>query len=457
MSKITYKKPSPKPAPSSDNCVFSFANVLAIKANPHNARVHNNKQRHALKKSIEKYGFNSPLIVDHSMKLIAGHARLDAAKELDIKRVPIVKLHNLSPEDVRAYMIADNRIAELATWEKEQLAIELQHLVEVGYNLDITGFEAPEIDFLIEDQLSGPASVAGDEIPEIQLDAAPVSKEGDLWKLGLHKILCGNALKQQDYKRLLGAKKAQLVFTDPPYNCKIDGHVSGLGTVKHKDFQMASGEMSAIEFIRFLEKALNRISVASRDGAVIYVCMDWRNIDRLIMAGRGVLSQLLNICVWNKTNAGMGSLYRSQHEMVAVFKNGSKPHINNVELGKHKRNRSNVWTYAGVNTFRNDRMDELAMHPTVKPVALVADAMRDCSKRGGTVLDPFAGSGTTIIAAEETGRVAYGIELDPAYVDVAIRRWEKFTGEKAIHEDTGLTYEELALSRTTSASLVGGV
>ena len=235
-----------------------------------------------------------------------------------------------------------------------------------------------------------------------------------------------------------------MVFTDPPYNVPIDGHVSGLGSVKHREFAMASGEMSETEFTKFLTDVLGNLAKFSADGAIHYVCMDWAHLRELLNAGHAVYDELKNICVWAKTNGGMGSLYRSQHEMVAVFKSGTAPHINNVELGRHGRYRTNVWTYAGMNTFGAERDEALAMHPTVKPVALVEDAVLDCSDRNGVVVDAFLGSGTTLIAAESAGRRCFGLELDPEYVDLIIRRWQKMTGESAVHAESGLSFDVLA-------------
>lgn len=242
-----------------------------------------------------------------------------------------------------------------------------------------------------------------------------------------------------------------MVFIDPPYNVPIDGHVSGLGRTRHAEFVMASGEMTEAEFTAFLATVLKHLVAHTVDGAIHFVCIDWRHIFELLSAARGVYSETKNLCVWNKSNAGMGSLYRSKHELVFVFKSGRAPHINNVELGRHGRYRTNVWHYAGVNTFRAGRQDELALHPTVKPVALVADAIRDCSRRRGRMLDGFAGSGTTLLAAEQTGRIGYGMELDPRYVDAAIARFAAVTGEAAVHLESGLGMEALRQQRQAEA------
>lgn len=433
---------------------IEFRAVGELRPNKRNPRTHSRKQQRLIAKSIERFGFTNPIGVDADDTVIYGHGRLAAAKMLGMATVPTIRLSHLTHDEILALMIADNQLAALAGWDEEILAIELQHLVEINFDVEVTGFATPEIDHLIETQLTGPASDTADSVPDIEDTTPPVSREGDIWQLGPHRLLCGNALDAAAFTALMGGKLAQMVITDPPYNVQIDGHVCGSGTIKHREFVMAAGELSRTEFQAFLAASLSNAAKASRDGALHYVFMDWRHVDLLLAAGREVFEDLLNICVWNKTNAGMGSLYRSQHELICVFKNGTAPHVNNIQLGRYGRNRSNVWTYAGVNTFKADRLDELRMHPTVKPVALIADAMRDCSKRGGIVLDPFAGSGSTIIAAEETGRVGYAMDLDPRYVDVAIRRWEKFTGGRARHAETGITFAELALIRRSQIPLL---
>jgi DNA modification methylase len=333
------------------------------------------------------------------------------------------------------------------------LALELQGLIDLGIDVELTGFETPEIDLILDEWQEASAEDApSDEIAEC--DAGPtISQSGDLWRLGSHRLLCGDARSPEAYAKLLGDKKADLIFTDPPYNVRIDGHVSGLGSVKHREFAMASGEMSEGQFTQFLESTLATAANVSRDGALHYVCMDWRHLFETLSAGRAVYDSLLNICVWNKDNGGMGSFYRSKHELILVFKVGMASHTNNVELGRHGRNRTNVWDYAGANTFRRDRIEELSMHPTVKPVALIADAIKDASKRSETILDPFCGSGSTIIAAEKTGRHACGLELDPKYVDVAVRRWQRFTGKSAVLDGTMACFEEIAEQRGKEAAI----
>jgi DNA modification methylase len=341
-------------------------------------------------------------------------------------------------------MLADNKLAELAGWDPQILSIELQGLLDIGYDLDLTGFAPAEIDLLFEAVADTNDSTSPDDAVPDRIETNVVSRPGDMWLLGDHRVQCADARDQAAYRRLLGNKKADLVFADAPYNVHITGHVGGLGTIKHREFAMASGEMSDAAYAAFLSKTFGNAVQASRDGAVQFWCMDWRHTMPLQLAAREANAKHLNVCIWVKNNGGMGSLYRSQHELVFVFKVGTAPHINNVELGKHGRNRTNVWNYPGVNTFRAGRLEELAMHPTVKPVALVADAIKDVSKRGNLVLDPFAGSGTTVISAEKTGRRAFCIEIDPVYVDVAVRRWQEFTGRRAVLAGTQASFDERA-------------
>ena len=273
-----------------------------------------------------------------------------------------------------------------------------------------------------------------------------MTRPGDTWLLGPHRIRCGSALDEAAYRAMMHEDRAAMVFTDPPYNVPIDGHVGGLGAIRHREFAMAAGEMDEAEFTVFLTRALGLLAGHSRDGSLHFICMDWRHMGELLAAGKRSYAELKNLCVWAKDNAGMGSLYRSQHELVFVFKHGRDQHQNHIQLGRYGRNRSNVWSYPGVNTFSRQGAEGnlLALHPTVKPVALVADALRDCSCRGEIVLDSFLGSGTTLIAAERTGRICRGLELDPLYVDTAIRRWQAITGQHARHAQSDQRFDDLA-------------
>jgi len=435
---------------SSTALAIQYLPISALRRNKRNARTHTETQIRKIAASITEFGYCNPILIDKDNNVVAGHGRLAAAEMLGMDSVPTIRLEHLSQSQLRAYVIADNRLAELAGWDLELLALEFSELSELDLNfeLTITGFELPEIDIVIQEQSSDPL----DEIPDIDPAAPVVTQIGDLWQVGHHWIICGDATRADSYQRLMDDDLAQIVFTDPPYNVPIEGHVSGLGRVQHRDFPMACGEMTSPQFTGFLMSIFELLAAYTSDGSLHFICMDWRHLLELLTAARRIYAEQKNLCVWNKTNGGMGSLYRSQHELIGVFKNGTAPHINNVQLGRHGRNRTNVWTYAGVNTFREGRDEELAMHPTVKPVEMVADALLDCSERGGIVLDCFGGSGTTLIAAEKTGRNARLIELDPAYVDVTLRRYEALTGEEAVHMDSGLTFSELAERRAEDES-----
>jgi DNA modification methylase len=427
---------------------ISYKDPRQLTPRPRNPRTHTPKQIKQIATSIKEFGFISPVLVDGTDGIIAGHGRVEAAKLIGMGDVPTVRVDHLSRAQLRAYIIADNKLAENAGWDRELLALELQELsVELNFDVTVTGFETAEVDILIG-ELSNDALDEADLVPEIDRSVPALSCLGDCWHIGDHVLLCGDALDKNSYVTLLGSQKAEVVFTDPPYNVPIDGHASGLGKVTHREFAMAAGEMTSQEFTQFLTTVFTRLTEFSSNGSIHFVCMDWRHLRELLNAAELCYHELKNLCVWAKTNAGMGSLYRSQHELIFVFKNGTAPHINNIELGRLGRNRSNVWNYAGANTFSGDRDRELAMHPTVKPVAMVADAILDCSKRNGIVLDAFAGSGTTLIAAEKTGRRGYGIEIDPHYVDTIIRRFDEVYGLEAVHAQSKLDFDDMRMRRT---------
>jgi DNA modification methylase len=430
---------------------ITYRAVADLKPYARNARTHSRKQIKQIAAAIKEFGFTNPVLIDESDQIIAGHGRVAAAKLLGLAEVPTLQLRHLNPIQKRAYILADNRLAEKAGWDKEILAVELQGLLDDGFEVVLTGFEVPEVDVVLDMTAEAKSDRHGDDdIPAVGPAVGPtVSQPGNLWRLGNHRLLCGNALDRGCYGTLLGGAKAALVITDPPYNVAINGHVGGNGQIQHRDFEMGCGEMTSSAFTTFLTTTFGHLVANSTDGSIHYAFMDWRHMQEMLEAGHAVYSELKNLCVWNKTNGGMGSFYRSKHELVFVWKSGTASHLNNFELGQHGRNRTNVWDYAGVNSFRSERMDELQMHPTVKPVGLVADAIRDCSKRGDLVLDPFCGSGTILIAAERTGRKARALEIDPVYVDVAIRRWEALTGKSATLV-SGATFEEITEQRTTA-------
>lgn len=413
---------------------------LTPDAVPHspNARRHSTRQISQLKASIRSFGFNVPIIINQAGELLAGHGRVRAALELDLPEIPTVTVDHMSAMEARAFMLADNRLCELSTWDEIQLADELQELAaaDEAFEITDTGFELPRIDVLIEERHKPKTQVDAADAPVDPTTVEAVARLGDLWLLGRNRLFVGSALDPLSYQVLLGNERAQMVFIDPPFNCKVGGHVSGLGKVQHPEFVMGSGEMSDEEFADFLRTTFEQLMAASTDGAIHFVCIDWRGLNAVLTTG-AAYSELKNICCWVKSQGGMGSLYRSQHEVMVVFKAGTAPHINNIELGRHGRNRSNVWMMPGMNSFQKGRAEKLAMHPAVKPVALVADAMLDCSTRGGLVLDVFSGSGTTLIAAERTGRVAAAMELDLHYADVTLRRFCDVTGVEPVNAWTG--------------------
>jgi DNA modification methylase len=418
-----------------------------LKLDPRNPRVHSQKQVQELAQSIRTFGFLTPILINQNKQVIAGHGRLLAAKFLGMSEVPASQAEHLTDKQCVAYMIADNKLTENSTWDKQLLGEQLRILseAEIDFSLDTLGFETGEIDLLIEGL--DPSSDDGDAADALPQDKnlPQVTCPGDLWILGQNRIFCGNSLSQTSYAKLMDRRRAAIVFTDPPYNVRIDGHATGLGAIRHRNFRMAAGEMTEGEFTDFLAQAFTLMAQYSEAGSLHYVFMDWRHIREVLSASRHIYSELKNLCIWVKDNGGMGSLYRSQHELVFVFKNGVESHSNNVQLGKFGRYRTNVWNYPGANSFSRSTEEGnlLQLHPTVKPVALVADAILDCSKRGDIVLDPFLGSGTAVIAAERTGRVCHGIDLDPIYVDTTIRRWQKFTGHQARHATSGRTFVEL--------------
>src|SRR5438477_2671550 len=436
----------------------AYRQIEELKPDPANPRLHSPKQIRQIASSIKAFGFNVPILIDPDGNVICGHCRLLAARELGMTEVPTACLDHLTPAQARAFMIADNRLTEISAWDDRLLAQQLKDLSLLGldFSLELTGFEMGEIDLRIESLEGVPdrANDPGDAAPDVSAGPA-ISKIGDSWVLGRHRVLCDNALDPAAYAALMGEERAAMVFTDPPYNVPIDGHASGLGAIRHRPFPMASGEMDRPEFTAFLGQACRNLAAFSADGAIHFICMDWRHLDELSAAARDARGELKNLCVWVKDNGGMGSLYRSQYELVFVFKHGRNGHRNNVQLGQFGRNRSNVWRYPGANSFARcgEEGNLSALHPTVKPVALVADAILDCSARGEVVLDAFLGSGTTVMAAERTGRRCYGLELDPAYVDRAIHRWQALTGGSARHAASGRTFDDLAREAETANAI----
>jgi DNA modification methylase len=420
--------------------------IASLKPDPKNPRTHSPRQIKQLVRAIEKFGFTAPILIDANSNVLAGHGRLRAALQLGMTSVPTIELSHLTPAQARAYLVADNKLGLNSDWDPMLLTQHFQELskLDLDFSLDLTGFSMSEIDVLLD------VSAKSDPIDKIPLadPGPPITRPGDIWQLGRHRVLCGNALDRECYVTLMNRKRAVCVITDPPFNLNVVGCVSGLGAVTHREFVMASGEMSRAEFIAFLARVFENLTSVSVDGALHYVFMDHRHIAEIMAAGESAYTELLNLCVWVKDNGGMGSFYRSQHELIFVWKSGNAAHRNNVELGRHGRYRTNVWQCPGANSFSGRSGEEgnlLHLHPTVKPVAMIADAILDCTARGDIVLDPFLGSGTTLLAAERVGRVAYCMEIDPVYVDVAIRRWQRLTGDDAVRAD-GVTFTEAGVT-----------
>ncbi len=413
-------------------------------------RKHPEVQIERIRASIERFGFLCPPLIEPTGEIIAGVARVEAARRAGFNELPVLVASNLSAADIKAYRIADNKLAEMSSWDKDVLKLEFEGILEINYTFDLqfTGFNTAEIDLVLN-----PIDTSEEDSPDDQApapSAVGVTRVGDVWMLGDHRLICGDALSSETFDLLMEGAKARLVLSDVPYNVPVDGHVGGLGKKHHREFVQGSGEMTDDEFADFLCKAIMVMAANVVDGGIVALFIDWRSVEIMLRVGRELGLKLLNLVVWNKSNAGMGSLYRSKHELLLVFKKGKSPHVNNIMLGAMGRYRTNVWDYAGVNTFGAGRMADLEAHPTVKPVAMIADAIMDLTHRNEVVIDSFVGSGTTMIAAQKTGRIARCAELDPLYVDVAIRRFKARFGIDAVHQPTGMTFDALAAQRAES-------
>ena len=411
-------------------------------------RRHSPQQIEKLAANINAFGFVLPIVIGSDNQVLAGHARLEAARQLGMDEVPVVSQAHLSEADQRAFMLADNKLSDGSTWDIAGLKAEIIALAPLELKLSLfdLGFTTAEIDKALSLDI-GDAD-RGSRHPATE--NLPVSRLGDVWVMGSHRLVCGDATQSETYDLLMQeGEEARMMFTDPPYNCKVVGFISKRDSDR-REFPMASGEMSYEEFTAFLTNSLALASSHLMQGAIAFVCMDWRGIENLLDAADVAFDEHKNVCVWAKPNAGMGAFYRSQHELVFVFKNGTVPHVNNFGLGE-VRYRTNVWSYPGASGFHADRQGDLALHPTAKPVAMIADAIMDVSHRGDIVLDPFAGSGATLMAAMKTGRVARLIELDPLYVDVIVRRFEQAGGE-AYLADTGVSFEDVVKNRARASN-----
>lgn len=432
---------------------IEYLGVTELSAWKRRARKHSKKQIRQLKKVVQECGFNVPILVDGDMNILGGHARLEAAKLLGMTQVPCVRLEHMSESQKRAFRLADNKIALEAGWDEEALAEELAALCDLDpdFDIELTGFTIAEIDGLIEGiGLEDTGNPVEDQIPELNIERR--CEPGDIWQVGQHRLICADARDAEAVTLLMDGSMAQMVFTDPPYNVPIDGNVGGLGRIHHREFQCGAGEMSPAQFIEFLRCAFEQLVKHSCDGAIHFICMDWRHMEEIRAAGAGIYSELKNLIVWAKDNGGMGTFYRSRHELIFAFKVGLAEHINSFELGQHGRYRTNVWEYKGVNSMKAGRLEELALHPTVKPVQMIADAIKDVSQRGAIVLDLFGGSGSTLIAAQKTGRRAYLCELDPIYCDRILHRWETYAKDEAVKLVCGWTGADLSTAHTSHRS-----
>jgi DNA modification methylase len=425
--------------------------VSELKEFPGNPRRHPERQIAALMKSIRRVWTN-PILVDEKGTILAGHGRCEAAKRLCMTRVPTVTVSGLSNSDKRAVVIADNRLPEQAVWDFDLLRGHFQDLINLDFDVELTGFSTGEIDLLMDgaQQQSPPADLA-DDLTGLASKGPAISRLGDVWKLGRHSLACGDAQRRETYEQLLGGERAEMMVTDPPYNIRISGHATGRGKVRRRESAAGSGEMPPAALRGLLYQFVSCAISCSCDGAIHYIFIDWSHLPEFLDTALSLYSEWKNLLVWNKSNAGQDSFYRAKHELIAVFKSGVGSHINNLRPDGQGRCRTNVLDYPSVKSLDPARRGDLEQHPTVKPIALIADLIRDCSRRNGVILDPFGGSGTTILAAERTGRIARVIELDPLCVDVSVRRWQKITGLAARQTKTGLTFAEMEAQRATSA------
>lgn len=433
--------------------------ITSIKPHSDNPRVHPKKQIRQIAESIKAFGFRMPVLVDHDTRLICGHARVEACKLIGMNRVPALRATDLADAQVRALMIADNRLSEISTWDDQLLGENLKILsdLELDFNIESIGFDYGEIEqrVLALEEVGEAGNDESDDLSNLD-EIPPVTRVGDLWLLGegesAHRILCADCTTEEAYTRLLNDRRAAMVFTDPPYNLSARA-IGQVCAGEHGDFEMGSGEMSSEQFTEFLDSVMERLCSFSERGSIHYFFMDWRHAGEMLTAGGVHYTNFKNLCVWVKDRPGMGTFYRSQHELVFVFKHGADRHRNNFGLGEHGRTRSNVWCYPSVRGLDaadgDPDSNALKLHPTIKPVRLIEEAILDCSRRDEIVLDPFLGSGSTLIACEKTKRVCAGLEVSPRYVDVAIARWQQWTGHEAIHGATGKTHAELSALRAS--------
>ncbi len=447
---------------SGQHIEIKYVDIEEIFPNPDNSKLHPADQVDQIVESYISFGNVIPIIIDEKKVMIAGHGRYLAAKKLGLTTIPCIQLTGLTDRQKIGLALADNKIGENGSLDQDklnkQIALIFSDAEDLEFSIEATGFSLEEVEVRLDvaEQQACSTSLPGrsDQLPDNREDESAVSKCGDLWRLGSHTILCADAREPSSYVKVMGDGKADAVITDSPYNLQIRGTVSGNGRSTHREFVHGSGEMTEAEFIAFLITAFTWMAAYVKRGGLAYLFCDWRHIFEFVSAGRATFAELKNICIWDKQVGGMGSFYRSQHEMILLFKAHKGRHRNNIMLGKHGRSRSNIWSLPGLNSFGAGRDEALAMHPTVKPAKLIADIILDCTSRRGIVLDPFAGSGTILIAAEMTGRIARAIELDEAYVDVAVRRWEAYTGKNAVLAGTGQTFDQVSAERDPAAVTV---
>jgi hypothetical protein len=428
---------------------IEYRSISSLRPDPGNPRRHDERQVQQIARSIEVFGFNVPILINEESQVVAGHGRLLASKLLGLTEVPTIRLEHLTSTQARGFMIADNRLTENAEWDNRMLGEQLKILseAEIDFSLEITGFDMGEIDLIVENV--APATAGKDDPADAIPDSGAkpqVTQAGNCWILGRHRVHCGDARNDSAYSALLQGRTAEMVFTAPQYNDASNGDVTGLGKIHHPDSAAALRETSAYDSIDFLKHVVTHLARHSVDGALQYICMDWRHSAELLAAATAAYTEFKSLCVWVKDSAAHGSLYRSQHELVFVFKVGNKPHRNNNQRRQCEGHRkSNVWNYRRVKspTRSADEGNLSDLQPTIRPVEMVADAILVGTARGDIVLDPFLRCGTTVIAAERTGRVCYGIELNPLCVDTIVRRWQAFTGQSAVEESTGKTFGKI--------------
>lgn len=415
--------------------------ALKLSATP--VRRHPKKEIEKARKLLATHGQVPPVLAAPNGEIIFWEAIWLALKADGATEVDAVIVTGKSPTELKSLQLALNRIPLDASWDDQNVRNILEQLVRVDFDLDLTGFDAPEIDYYLNlDAPQANVEENGSDIPPVGTTA--ISKPGMIWALGDHRVGCGSATDLAFVSRVLNGRTASVCFVDPPYNIKVDGFITGKGRHRHREFVRGAGELSTEEYFALLRNSLSVLRICCLPTALVYACIDWRHVAEMTVAGRACDMPLYTICVWTKTNGGMGGIYRNAHELVCVFRAGTEQPLNNVELGRHGRNRTNVWSYPGMSSFGKERDELLGSHPTVKPVAMISDVLRDVTKRGEIVLDTFLGSGSTLMAAQETGRICCGVELDPLYVDVTIRRWQKATGRDAVLVETGESFNGIA-------------